>query len=161
MAVTSDDHPPPGVEPLNTAPEQRTRIASLLALADRDTVIGLAEVCLDGVDDPILVQPPRVGTTMLTVVEPVEASRFHLTEVLVTETEVEHLGVRGWATRMGDDPDGCLAAAICEAEWVAGGIHADAVARLCDDADAERIAERDREWADLVPTIVDFEEMAE
>ena len=143
------------------ASAERTRIASLLALAPASDVIGLADLCLDGADDPTIVMPPTTGTTMLTVTEPVELHRFHLTEVLVTQCEIVHLGATGWASRMGDDLDACLAAAICEAEWLAGGIHADAVAELCNRVEIDRQRERDREWADLVPTIVDFQEMGE
>ena len=133
--------------------------AELLARADRTAAIELADRCLDGVPAPDVLRGPEVGMVMLTVREPVEATRFHLGEVLVTTCEVEHRGARGWVMRMGDDRHAALAAAVLDAEAVAAGPLAGEVAALCA-ATADRVGrERAREWADVRPTIVDFEEM--
>ena len=69
-------------------------------------------------------------------------------------------GHRGWAMRLGDDRAAVLAAAVLDAEVGASRPHAAEVDRLCH-AVAVRQAEReDREWAELAPTVVEFEELA-
>lgn len=137
----------------------RNRRAELLAAADRAPLLATAEGCLRDCPDPELIVGPEVGTLVLTVREPVEATRVHLGDVLVTRTEVSHRDVRGWAMRMGDDRAGALAAAICDAETEAGGPSASLVDELCrSTADIEARA-RAQEWAELSPTIVDFQEM--
>lgn len=98
---------------------------------------------------------------MMTVREPVEATRFHLGEVLVTRAEVEHRAARGWSMRMGDDPEAALAAAVCDAEIEADGPGRSAIEALCTDTEARLVAERAAEWSELAPTMVDFEEMTE
>lgn len=143
------------------APTDGTREAraELLARADRAEAIELADRCLDAATEPRVLRGPEVGMVMLTVREPVEATRFHLGEVLVTTCEVEHRGVRGWVMRMGDDRHAALAAAVLDAEASAAGPFASEIAALCA-ATADRVArERAREWADVRPTVVDFEEM--
>lgn len=147
----------PGMAP----PADRTREAraELLARADRTDVIGLADRCLADAPGPDVLRGPEVGMVMLTVREPVEATRFHLGEVLVTTCEVEHRGARGWVVRMGDDRHAALAAAVLDAEAEAGGPLAGDVVALCTTT-ADRVArQRAQEWADVRPTVVDFEEM--
>lgn len=146
-------------ETAQAADRSREARAELLARADRGEAIELADRCLDGTPEPRVLRGPEVGMVMLTVREPVEATRFHLGEVLVTTCEVEHRGSRGWVMRMGDDRHAALAAAVLDAEAVAGGPLADEVEALCSRT-ADCVArERAREWADVCPTIVDFEEM--
>lgn len=137
----------------------REERAELLARTAREPLLDLADRCLAGRPDPTLIAGPEVGTVMLTVTEPVEHTRFHLGEVLVTRTEVEHLGAHGWAVRMGDDRAASLAAAVLDAEAVAGGELAGAVEELCARSSAEIAADRAREWAELAPTTVAFEEI--
>lgn len=146
-------------ETVPAADRTREVRAELLARAERAEVIEIADRCLESAAEPRVMRGPEVGMVMLTVREPVEATRFHLGEVLVTTCEVEHRGTRGWVMRMGDDRHAALAAAVLDAEAVADGPLADDVEALCART-ADRMArERAREWADVHPTIVDFEEM--
>ncbi|MGF1599488.1 MAG: phosphonate C-P lyase system protein PhnG [Acidimicrobiales bacterium] len=142
-------------------PLDRERRTELLAAADAEALVAVADACLEGADEPEIVTGPEVGMVVLTVREPVEATRFHLGEVLVTRAEVVHRGRRGWSMRMGEDRPGALAAAICDAEVEAGGPQAPAVDRLCGETDHGLADARTREWVDLAPTIVRFEEMGE
>ena len=138
---------------------ERTQCAELLALTPPDDLIALSEVMLDDGGDPVVLRGPELGSVMLTVREPVEATRFHLGDVLVTQVEVEHRSTRGWAMRLGDEPLATLAAALCDAELAANGPHADTIRSLCSRTASAVAADRDREWAELAPTIVAFEEM--
>ncbi len=135
------------------------RRCELLAAADHQELLAVADSCLEDQPAPDIILAPQVGSVVLTVREPVEATRFHLGDVLVTRAEIEHRGQRGWAMKMGDDVPGALAAAICAAEAQAGGPAADRVDALC--ADTERIIEQQRveEWEALAPTIVSFAEV--
>ena len=136
-----------------------TRRSELLAASDRDALLDLADRCLEGEPEPALIVGPEVGTVVLTVREPVEATRLHLGDVLVTRSEVEHRGRRGWALRMGDDRAAALAAAICDAEASAAGPLAAEVDTLCRHTEAEVARARAAEWNELSPTIVEFQEM--
>lgn len=132
-----------------------------LARADRGQLTTLAEECLGRVEHPPVILGPDVGTVVMTVREPVEAIRFQLTDVLVTQCEVEHRGQRGWSMRMGNDPVATLAAAICEAELWAQGPLAAEIQALCDHTAAEHERTRARERHELAATVVRFEEMGE
>jgi alpha-D-ribose 1-methylphosphonate 5-triphosphate synthase subunit PhnG len=129
----------------------RTRRAELLAATNRDDLVDLAERCL--------IAGPDVGMVVLTAREPVESTRFHLGEVLVTRTEVGHRGERGWSMFMGDDRPASLAAAILDAEVAARGPLAAAVEDLCQATELALVARRAEEWAELEPTVVSFEEV--
>ncbi len=158
-AETSDDRP--GRGPDHEPDAERARRAELLAAAERQPLLDVADACLDGAEPPQAVLAPEVGALVLTVREPVEATRFQLADVLVTRSEVVHRGAQGWAMRMGEDRAGALAAAICDAECEADGPARSRVDTLCR-ATARRLArERRVEWEQLRPTIVEFEEMSE
>lgn len=138
----------------------REERAELLAIADADDLIALGQRCLGhaGRDLQVL-GSPETGLVMLQVREPVERVRFYIGELLVSKAEVVLDGTHGWAMRMGDDRVATLAAAICDAEVVAGGPYHDDVLALClHTRPAAGFADAD-EWADLAPTVVDFEEM--
>lgn len=137
-------------------PAERT---GLLARAQAESLIALADSCLEGAAEPVVTQPPETGLVMLTVREPVETTRFHLGEVLVTRCAVRHRGVDGWAMRMGSDPAATLAAAVLDAEVESDGPLASAVIELCDLTQHQLTLADAREWQDIEPTIVDFEEM--
>lgn len=141
-------------------PLGRAKRCGLLALAQADELKELADACLaDGVDVRVLVAP-EVGFVSAQVREPVADERFLLGDVLACRAEVEMAGHRGWAMRLGDDRAAVLAAAVLDAEVEAGRAHAADVDRLCR-AVAVRQAEcEEREWAELAPTIVEFEELA-
>jgi alpha-D-ribose 1-methylphosphonate 5-triphosphate synthase subunit PhnG len=136
----------------------RERRSELLALAEPDALIALAERCIDGSDTRVTAGP-EVGMVVLQVREPVEATRFHLGEVLVTRAEVTHGGVRGWAIRAGDEPLATVAAAVCDAEAAADGPRRPEIDVLCHMTERAERERRAAEWAELEATIVDFEEL--
>ena len=142
-----------------TPPSTGSTRASMLAQADPEALATVAEECLATAPSPDVHHGPDVGTVVLTVPEPVETTRFHLGEVLVTRCQLEHRGVTTWAMPMGDDRAATLAAAICDAEAEAGGPAADAVDRLVAETRGHLAAARAEEWTELEPTIVAFEEM--
>ncbi|MEM8707140.1 MAG: phosphonate C-P lyase system protein PhnG [Actinomycetota bacterium] len=133
--------------------------ASMLSQADPVALAGVADECLADAPTPQVHHGPDVGTIMLTMREPVETTRFHLGEVLVTRCQVEHRGVTSWAMRMGSDRASALAAAVCQAEVTAAGPAAASVDRLVAETRRQLDAERADEWHELEPTIVAFEEM--
>lgn len=147
--------PPTGPTAPTHSPERR---AALLAVAPADAVVELAERCLAD-DDLVVIAGPEVGMVMLTVREPIARERFHLGEVLVTRAEVERGGARGWSMRLGDDRLATLAAAVLDAEVEAGGESAAAVGELCDRTERDQAADTDREWRELAPTEVRFDEL--
>lgn len=140
-------------------PRTREQRTELLAQTDPDALVALADRCLADQPPPSMIQKPEVGMVMLTVREPVEAARFYLGEVLVTRSEVEHRGAKGWAMRMGDDPLAALAAAVLDAEHEAHGPCSPAIEELCDLTASHLARTAAREWESIRPTVVDFEEM--
>jgi alpha-D-ribose 1-methylphosphonate 5-triphosphate synthase subunit PhnG len=137
----------------------REERAALLALARTEELVGLADACLaDGVV-PRVLRAPEVGCVATQVTEPIAGERFLLGDVLAVQAEVELAGARGWAMRLGDDRAAALAAAICDAEVQAGRPHAEDVVALCGRVAAREAAAEDAEWAQLAPTVVEFEEL--
>lgn len=137
----------------------REQRCALLAEAERDELVALADECLaDGAAVRVLAGP-EVGVVTAQVREPVLAERFLLGDVLACRAEVELSGQRGWAMRLGDDRAAALAAAVLDAEAESGRPLTARVEDLCR-AVAGRRAEREAaEWAELAPTIVEFEEL--
>jgi alpha-D-ribose 1-methylphosphonate 5-triphosphate synthase subunit PhnG len=144
-------------EPEPLTPEER---AEMLAAAEEDDLIELADRCLEGAPDTRVSVAPTVGTIPLCVREPVVGERFILADVLATHAEVEHRGRRGWAIRLGDAKAAALAAAICDAEAASGSGLAAQVEQLCHRAHRNRAAEAGREWAELARTEVRFQELS-
>ncbi|WP_028925650.1 phosphonate C-P lyase system protein PhnG [Pseudonocardia acaciae] len=138
----------------------REERCGLLAVAQPEELRELADRCLaDG--SPVSVpRPPEVGCVSTQVREPVAAQRFLLGDVLACHAEVELDGHRGWAMRLGDDRAATLAAAVLDAEATAGRPNAEAVDALCRRVAHRRAEALDREWAQLAPTVVEFEELA-
>lgn len=133
--------------------------AAMLAQAEPEALAAVADQCLAAAPMPDIHHGPATGTVVLTVREPVETTRFHLGEVLVTRCQLEHRGVTAWAMRMGDHRAATLAAAICDAEAQANGPATAAVERLVAETREQLDTERAEEWSELEPTIVAFEEM--
>jgi alpha-D-ribose 1-methylphosphonate 5-triphosphate synthase subunit PhnG len=133
--------------------------AELLARADPDALISLAERCLASGPPPTVTVAPEVGTVVLEVREPVAHHRFHLAEVLACRAEVHLAGGRGWAMRLDDDREATLAAAVCDAEVDAGRPLAGDVEHLCRITEDRLRREQEQEWAELAPTEVTFEEL--
>jgi alpha-D-ribose 1-methylphosphonate 5-triphosphate synthase subunit PhnG len=128
----------------------------LLAAAGAGELIELADACLaaDPAPELTVLVPPRTGCVTAQVRDPILRERFFLGDVLACTAEVDLGGARGWAMRLGDDRAAALAMAICDA---AGGTPA--VEDLCRRV-AAREAEREAaEWAELAPTVVEFEEL--
>ena len=137
----------------------RAQRCGLLAEAESDELLVLADTCLAGGAEVRVLVAPEVGCVSTQVREPVAGERFLLGDVLACRAEVELAGHRGWAMRLGDDRAAVLAAAICDAEVEAGRSRAADVLALCDRV-AARLAEADAaEWARLAPTVVEFEEL--
>ncbi|MBA2497965.1 MAG: phosphonate C-P lyase system protein PhnG [Acidimicrobiia bacterium] len=136
------------------SPERRVE---LLAVADRDELIGLAERCAAVAPAPVVAGGPEVGSLLLAVREPVAGERFHLGDVLACRAEICVEGGAGWAVRLGDDRLATLAAAVCDAEVDAGRPHAPLVVELCERTEVALAAQHAREWDEVVPTVVAFE----
>lgn len=137
----------------------RARRCELLALGERDEVIDLADRAIaDGIE-PLVVAAPETGIIVLQVREPVAAERFHLGEVLATTAEVAIDDHRGWCARLGDDREATLAAAVLDAVAEAGGPLAHDVDALCLAIELRATERAVREWQELAPTEVRFEEL--
>lgn len=143
---------------VTTAPVSTEARASLLAHADADSVVELAEQVIETTGLPTVLAGPEVGMVMLQVREPVVGERFHLGEVVVTTAEVELAGARGWSMRLGRDRVATLAAAVVDAAAQLDGfaVEVDELCRRTGDA----LARADEaSWAQLAPTAVRFEEL--
>lgn len=138
----------------------REERCGLLAAAEPEELRELADACLADGAPVTVVLAPEVGTVSVQVREPVAEQRFLLGDVLACRAEVEVAGQRGWAMRLGGDRAATLAAAVLDAEAAAGRPRTSTVDELCARV-AQRLAVRDeREWAELAPTMVEFEELA-
>ncbi|MER7083169.1 phosphonate C-P lyase system protein PhnG, partial [Saccharopolyspora kobensis] len=93
----------------------REQRAALLAVAEPDELIELADACLATGSAPTVLVAPEVGCVSVQVREPVVRDRFLLGDVLACRAEVELDGSRGWSMRLGDDRAAALAAAILDA----------------------------------------------
>lgn len=144
--------------PWPSADVDRDSRVGLLARADRDTLIHLADACLRECEVSTL-SGPQLGTVLLQVREPVERRRFYLGDVLVTEARLRLGEHEGWAMRLGDDPEATVAAAVCDAACQAGTSHRDDILELCARTRAELAAHRSAEVADIAATAVEFEEL--
>jgi alpha-D-ribose 1-methylphosphonate 5-triphosphate synthase subunit PhnG len=143
---------------MTTAITREERLA-LLAAAPGDELIDAADTCLAAASSFAVVAPPQVGCVPAQVREPVRRERFFIGDVLACTAEVEFDGVRGWAMRLGDDRAAVLAMAVLDAAAARSPGLARAVDALCARA-AARAREADAaEWAELSPTIVQFEEL--
>lgn len=137
----------------------RERRCELLAAADVDGLVALAERCLDDGADVTVLAGPDVGTVALQVREPIVGERFFVGDALVTRAEVALDGARGWSMRMGSDRVATLAAAVLDAEVEARRPRAAEVVDLCLATEQALAAADHAEWADLAPTEVQFEEL--
>jgi alpha-D-ribose 1-methylphosphonate 5-triphosphate synthase subunit PhnG len=144
---------------------------ALLAAARPSELIGLADTCLGAASAFQVVVPPQVGCVSAQVREPILRERFLLGDVLACSAEVELDGHRGWALRFGDDRAAVLAMAIVDAAacaWLPDGGAApgdgndgvaDEIDRLCDELAGRQRDTEAAEWAELAPTVVEFEEL--
>lgn len=133
--------------------------AELLAAADVTAISDVADQLIALHGEPLVISPPETALVALDVREPVESIRFRVGDVLVTRAEVDMSGHAGWAIRPGDDHLGALAAAICAAVGDSGIAGADLVDSLCARTSALKAAADQAEWADVITTRVEFEEL--
>ncbi len=120
------------------------RWLSVLARADAQTVKSFAEALLPRLEPHGLeVLTNRTGLVMLPATDTAKGTRFHLGEVLVSESRVRLGGCEGYAVCLGRDLEQSLAVAILDAA-LQSGIEAPAIqtfvdqhAQLQEAADAE------------------------
>jgi alpha-D-ribose 1-methylphosphonate 5-triphosphate synthase subunit PhnG len=120
-------------------PEQRY---ATLAAAQREDLLALADEILAA--EPVTVsvlEAPTVGIGALRLPAPADGS-FVVGHVVLTTGAVVLDGQRGDGIRPGRDPEGALAAALCDAEAERGGARAGAVDALVARAEATQHAER-------------------
>lgn len=137
----------------------REHIAELLAAAAEHDLVELADACLTDSAELTVLTAPEIGTVAAQVREPIKYDLFFLGDVLACRAEVSLAGTNGWAMRLGDNRAATLAAAVCDAEVQAERPHAAAVLELCARVATEHDLAAIEEWAQLSPTIVQFEEL--
>lgn len=142
---------------------KRSERIGLLARSDTAALIALATETLDFGDEAgielSVIHPPEVGSITMTVREPVESTRFHLSDIVVTRAEIEYRDVRAASMLIGDEAEAALAAAILDAELEAQGPMATSIENLLVETQLGEIAAAEAEWEELKPTIVSFEEV--
>ncbi|HEX7662164.1 MAG TPA: phosphonate C-P lyase system protein PhnG [Pseudonocardiaceae bacterium] len=145
--------------PEDDSPFSRERRSELLARGEPTELMELADECLAGRPDPVVIVPPQIGCVTAQVREPIVGQRFLLGDVLACRAEVELDGQRGWAMRLDENRSAVLAAAILDAAAQHGPTEAARVDALCRRV-AGRLRDQDQaEWAELAPTAVKFEEL--
>jgi alpha-D-ribose 1-methylphosphonate 5-triphosphate synthase subunit PhnG len=136
----------------------RTTRFEVLAQAPAAAMLELAEAVLAEADI-VVTTAPRVGMVMLRLREPVDGAVFNAGEVLVTEAQVAWGDHRGYALRLGREPEAALAAAVLDVAVEAGHpLTPTLLAALTDMASAEQ-ARQAMLWQAVAPTRVSFEEM--
>ncbi|HVX47251.1 MAG TPA: phosphonate C-P lyase system protein PhnG [Mycobacteriales bacterium] len=140
---------------------ERTREerCALLAIAEPADLVTLADQVIADVGEPAILAAPQVGAIATQIREPIGRERFFLGDVLSCRAEVELAGARGWAMRLGEDRAAVLAAAILDAAAQIDAATAGAVDALCTQVEINRDERERAEWAQLQPTIVEFEEL--
>lgn len=136
----------------------RNRRFEILAEGDADRLVVVAEAVLATAEVAVVV-PPRVGTLMLRLREPVAGEVFNAGEALVTEARVAFGLHEGYAMRLGRDPEATLAAAILDVAVEAGHPLAPEIGVLLTDLDEVARAREAAAWRDVAPTRVVFDEM--
>ncbi|GAA4283011.1 hypothetical protein GCM10022261_05420 [Brevibacterium daeguense] len=140
----------------------REELTELLSAAEPAQIIALADTVIGSLDEDELhiTRPPETGTIVAQVREPLAEQRFILGDLIASTAEVALAEVRGWAMRLGDDRHAALAQAVLDAEVLRAGPAAEEILALADQVADHRHAQRAAEWERLVPTIVEFEEIA-
>jgi alpha-D-ribose 1-methylphosphonate 5-triphosphate synthase subunit PhnG len=137
----------------------RERRLEGIAFAEPEVVIDLADHVLETLE-VVVTRGPTVGLLAVRVEEPFERLPFNFTEVTVSEAEVSANGKRGYAMVVGRQPEKALAGAVLDVALECKhpsrrDIEEELEAALADEAD--RLS---AEWARVVRTRVQFEEMA-
>jgi alpha-D-ribose 1-methylphosphonate 5-triphosphate synthase subunit PhnG len=119
----------------------QSQYLTVLTHAPADAVKQTAEALLDSLDD-ITVLVNRTGLVMLPYTDTVKGSRFHLGEVLVSESRVRiGAGTEGYAACLGRDLEQSLAIALIDAALQAGIATEALTAFIAEEAEAQRAAD--------------------
>jgi len=114
---------------------------TILTHAPADMVKQSAESLLDSLGE-ISVLVNRTGLVMLPYTDTVKGNRFHLGEVLVSESRVRiGAGAEGYAACLGRDLEQSLAIALIDAALQAGIAQESLIAFLAQQAGAQRAAD--------------------
>lgn len=142
----------------------REQRSELLGNAPAEQIVEVAESLLADEDIATamtIVHRPEVGSVVLQIREPVADERFLLADVVVTRAEVALDGRLGWVMRAGTDRAAAFAGALCDAvaetdrpEWAD---LRECIADLCRSVEAAVERAIDDEWAEIAPTVVEFE----
>jgi|GEM_PF-2513719 len=103
---------------------------------------------------------PITGVVTAQVVDPLSRHRFLPGDILVSEAGVEVDGEVGWGMCFGNDRAGALAIAICDAEIARDRRFASEVRSLATECASARAKQRESDFENLRPTIVEFEEIS-
>lgn len=98
---------------------EKKRLFRIMAKADREFAIGIANQIKEKEEITIVKEPEKV-LTMIKMREPVKQSLFYLGEVIVTEAAVAVGGANGVAVLMGDDYEKTSSMAIIDAAFNSG-----------------------------------------
>ena len=134
---------------------EKKRLFKIMAKADRDVIIGLADKIKQS-HEVIIVKSPEKALTMIKMREPVKESLFYLGEVIVTEATVSLDGTNGTAVTMGDDFDKTLAMAVIDAACNCK-VFEDTEVLL--ELEKEQIDKEEKENAMFMKTMVNFHSM--
>lgn len=136
----------------------RNRRFEILAEGDAEPLVTLAEAVLATAEVAVVV-PPRVGTLMLRLREPVAGEVFNAGEALVTEARVALGPHAGYAMRLGRDPEATLAAAVLDVAVEVGHPLTPEIGVLLADLESAADAREAAAWREVAPTRVVFDEM--
>ena len=134
---------------------EKKRLFKIMAQADRDVIIGLADKIKQS-REVVIVKSPEKALTMIKMREPVKESLFYLGEVIVTEATVSLDGTNGTAVTMGDDFDKTLAMAVIDAACNCN-VFEDTEVLL--ELEKEQIDKEEKENAMFMKTMVNFHSM--
>lgn len=135
---------------------EKKRLFRIMAKADREFAIGIANQIKEKEEITIVKEPEKV-LTMIKMREPVKQSLFYLGEVMVTEAAVAVGGANGVAVLMGDDYEKTSSMAIIDAAFNSG-VWQDETPFL--EMEEQLLAQEEKENALFQKTMVDFKTMA-
>lgn len=135
---------------------EKKRLFRIMAKADREFAIGIANQIKEKEEITIVKEPEKV-LTMIKMREPVKQSLFYLGEVIVTEAAVAVGGANGVAVLMGDDYEKTSSMAIIDAAFNSG-VWQDETPFL--EMEEQLLAQEEKENALFQKTMVDFKTMA-
>ena len=134
---------------------EKRRLFKIMAKANRNEIISLADKIRNG-HDVVIVKEPEKALTMIKMREPVKESLFYLGEVIITEATVSVNGVNGTAVVMGDDYEKTLSMAIIDAAYNGNFFEDEKVLIKLEE---EQISNEEKENAMFMKTMVNFHSM--